>query len=101
MVGQGDGKVNHPYATIYTREEGKIELTEYQWRVTDSTKLVPLTFHRVDGPAMIFSSGEETYWLDDSIHFPEKYNQIIDQVKSMSDTEKLLDSRWWVREMVK
>ena len=41
------------------------------------------------------------HWYIDGIRYSNQdYKQIIKQVKSMSDTEKLLDSRQWVREMV-
>jgi len=48
------------------------------------------------------SSGKISYerWYLDSMEYTEQeYKQIMKQIKAMNDTEKLLDSRWWVREM--
>jgi len=50
-----------------------------------------------------YESGKVNYkcWYLDGISYSEqRYKQILKQIKSMSDTEKLLDPRWWVREMV-
>ena len=41
------------------------------------------------------------WYLDSKKYSEQEYKQIMKQVKSMSDTEKLLDSRQWVREMAK
>ena len=63
--------------------------------------------HRSNGkPGYIhyYESGKVCYkwWCLDGIHYSEQdYKQILKQIESMSDTEKLLDPRWWVREMVK
>ena len=59
-----------------------------------------------DKPSYIvyFESGEVNFkeWHLDGKEYSEKnYKQVMKQIESMSDTEKLLDSRWWVREMVK
>jgi len=72
------------------------------------------TFHKTnqvlhshnDKPSVIgyYDSGEVCYkwwYLDGQAYCKQDYKRILKQVKSMSDTEKLLDSRWWVREQVK
>jgi len=63
--------------------------------------------HRANGkPSYIsyFESGKihcEEWHLNNTVYSEQDYRQVLEQVKSMSDTEKLLDSRDWVREMVK
>ena len=44
---------------------------------------------------------DKCWHLDGRRYSEQDYKQIMKQIESMSDTERLLDSRWWVREMAK
>jgi len=83
---------------IYYYESGKLKYE--QWHQNGKE-------HRSnDKPSFIYylESGRVKYkwwYLDGNDYSSRHYKQILKQIKSMSDTEKLLDSRQWVREMVK
>jgi len=63
--------------------------------------------HRVGNkPSNIryYKSGRIRYkeWhLDGKNYSEQDYKQIMEQIEAIPDTEKLLDSRQWIREMVK
>ena len=79
-------------------ESGKVDYKE--WHQNDK-------LHRSNNkPSLVSYSGNgkvcyKEWYLDGRQYSEQDYKQIIEQVKAMSDAEKLLDSRWWVREMVK
>ena len=52
--------------------------------------------HNRDG-----STYHKQWFLGGNFYWNHEYVEIMEQIKAMSDTEKLLDSRQWVREMVK
>jgi len=61
--------------------------------------------HRTKGPSFIkyYENGmiwKEEWWLGGFPYTKKDHKQAVEQVESMNDTEKLLDSRQWVREMV-
>ena len=43
----------------------------------------------------------EIWALDNMKYSRREYEQILEQVAAMNDTEKLLDPRWWVKQQVK
>lgn len=57
-----------------------------------------LCWHRVGGPALIWSNDEEEFWLDDEFYAEEEYKKAIEDVQNMSEVMRLTDPRWWVRE---
>ena len=64
-------------------------------------------YHRSnDKPSYIYyyesgKVGNKQWHLDDNHYTERGYKQIMKQIDAMSDTEKLLDPRWWVRQQVK
>jgi hypothetical protein len=55
--------------------------------------------HRLDGPAVLSHSGYKEWWLDgQQFNNEEDYNEVLNQVRNMSDAERLTDPRDWVRE---
>ena len=89
---------NDKPSVIYYFENGKVGYK--YWHLNDKR-------HRTGNKSSIigyFENGEVGYkawYLDDEEYTKQDYKQIMKQIKAMSDTEKLLDSRQWVREMVK
>ena len=53
------------FATYYTKEKGKLEFTEEEWR---DFKTSSVTLHRECGPAIIYSSGDQSYYLNGKLH---------------------------------
>jgi hypothetical protein len=117
-----DIRVKYIYITIYTKEQGKLELTEKQWGEYDYDYDL-VTFHRANGPAVEYKEGTKEWWLNNKLHrvdgpavehgfteykewwidnkrYSEKeFIQIIEEVKSLPLALRLTDPRWWVREM--
>jgi len=91
-------RVNNEPCVVGYYEDGKVNYEV--WYVGDKQ-------HRDNNkPSVIgyFESGDvarREWWLDGREYSEREYYQILEQIKSMNDTEKLLDSRQWVREMVK
>lgn len=106
------------YVTIYTKETGKLELTKEEWITASIDKK---TIHRTDGPAVIYSNGCQFYYVNGIKHnhkgpaivwadgtfsyyleglcYDKLYYQImINKIRKLSKTERLIDERWWVRE---
>lgn len=106
-----------PFVIIYTKENGRQELTRDQWRGNRF-----LTYHREDGPAVIRDNGDERWYLDGLAHridgpavvyFKEniydwkiegksltkfEFDILIQEIKNMSSILRLTDPRKWVRE---
>jgi hypothetical protein len=55
--------------------------------------------HRVDGPAVEYDSGSKEWWIDDKKYFKKDFNKIIKEAKALPLELRLIDPRWWVREM--
>ena len=53
------------YCTMYTKEQGKEELTYVEW---DNLYRGNVTFHREDGPAYEDDTGYKGWWVDDDRH---------------------------------
>jgi len=53
------------YVTIYTKEEGKQELTYNQWWDFDLSSLI---YHREDGPAIEYSNGDKYWFINGKLH---------------------------------
>jgi len=56
---------NNIYATIYTKEKGKLELNKGEWDNLDISKL---TWHREDGPAVECANGYKYYYINGKRH---------------------------------
>jgi hypothetical protein len=65
-----------------------------KWYVDDK-------LHRIDGPAMELIKAKKIdrrYFLDDEEFLTKgDYNEALNQVRNMSEAERLTDPRWWVR----
>lgn len=59
--------------------------------------LVHGKYHRIDGPAVEFSSASSWY-IDDFRYEEDDFNRLISEVKAMPLVLRLVDDRWWVRE---
>jgi len=59
--------MSKPYITIYTKENGKQELTERDWFLQDGMIRNTRTLHRKDGPAVEYNKARE-WWLDGQRH---------------------------------
>jgi hypothetical protein len=84
------------YITVYTKEHGKLEFTEDEWNKFD---VGPITYHRIDGPAVEYADGDKGWWIDDKKYWKEDFLQITEEVKSLPLELRLTDPRWWVREI--
>ena len=83
------------YVTLYTKEDGKLELTRDEWYAFHPGR----TLHRIDGPAIELANGYLAWYIDNELQFTEgDFNQLIQEVKDMSLVLRLVDPRWWVRE---
>lgn len=107
-----------PFVIIYTKENGREELTREQWH----SHFYSLTYHREDGPAVIRDTGDERWYLDGIPHridgpavvyFKEniydwkiegksltkfEFDILIQEVKNTPLVLRLTDPRKWVRE---
>jgi hypothetical protein len=54
--------------------------------------------HRIDGPAE-HSNGVDSYYVDDIFLSKEIFDLLITEVSQLSPELKLIDPRWWVREL--
>jgi hypothetical protein len=59
-------------------------------------------FHRLDGPAVEYVDGE-LHWYIAGIHYPssESFKAALSRIMNLDESLKLLDSRAWVRSLVK
>ena len=118
--------INIPFVIIYTKENGREELSREEWA---SHNVGSLTYHREDGPAIIRDTGDMRWYLDGHAHrtdgpaivwashsnplrslevcswriegdqfTKEEYDELIQEVKDMPLVLKLIDPRKWVRE---
>jgi hypothetical protein len=55
--------------------------------------------HRLDGPATWWYDGERTWNIDGAEYTEEEFNKIIKEANQIDTFMKLIDPRWWVREM--
>ena len=55
--------------------------------------------HRIDGPASEFSNGSKYWFIDDKQYSEEEFKALIKEVESLSETLRLIDPREWVRKM--
>jgi hypothetical protein len=53
------------YATLHTKEHGKLEPTKDEWGNLD---LNSITFHRIDGPAIEYANGTKQWWINNELH---------------------------------
>lgn len=53
------------FITVYTKEDGKQELTKDQWL---KLNIEHLNFHRIDGPAKQWADGFEHWYIDGLLH---------------------------------
>ena len=86
------------WTTLYTREKGKQLFTKDEWLAFDKNSC---TYHREDGPAVVFRSLEwSSWWIDNKQYdYEDEYEAVIAEAKSLPKVLKLTDPRWWVREM--
>ena len=54
--------MNKIFVTIYTKEEGKISLTDEDWHYKE------YNLHREDGPAVEYDDGSSSWYLNGKIH---------------------------------
>jgi hypothetical protein len=55
--------------------------------------------HRTDGPATEWASGHKEWYVDGEKYIKQEFNKLIEEVNSMNISTKLIDPRWWVREL--
>jgi len=84
---------------VYTRDHGRKEFTYEEW-FNYAARYQANTYHRVDGPAIEWSSGNKFWYLEDKKISEEEFNQLIQEVKDMPLALRLVDPRRWVREYV-
>jgi hypothetical protein len=95
---------------VYTKEDMVI-LSAVEWQ---SQILFGLLHpHRINGPAVIFDENlarahfasrptePEEYWIDGNYFSEERFKEIVREIESMTDAERLTDPRWWVRDFKK
>ena len=93
-------KHSHNDKPSYVVYYGSDRVSYEEWRREDK-------LHRSNNkPSVIryYESGKESrrgWYLDGREYLEQEYKQVMKQIAAMSDAEKLLDSRAWVREMVK
>jgi hypothetical protein len=56
-------------------------------------------YHRVDGPAIEWANGSKWWYIGGEEYTEQDFNIIIEEVNKMSTAMKLIDPRWWVREL--
>lgn len=56
------------------------------------------TLHRIDGPA-IEQEGVSLYYIDGDLYGYRLYEDVIKEAKEMPLELRLIDPRWWVREL--
>ena len=86
------------HVTIYTKEYGKLELTEEGWWefIKSST-----TYHREDGPAVIYHDGVQRFYLNDKFYTKEDYYKKLEEIDNLPLSLKLIHDEEWVRERAK
>jgi hypothetical protein len=84
-------------AIVYTKKHGRVELDTCKDILATSYLEEPL--HREDGPAIEYSDGAKEWYIDDDEYSKEEFDQITKEAKSLPLELRLIDPRWWVREM--
>ena len=115
--------MSKPYITIYTKENGKQELTMEEW---DGLGKFDITYHRLDGPAREWRDGTKqwfkegrrhredgpaiedqsaygagsyaAWYIEGKSYNKEDYDKLIQEVRDMPLVLRLVDPRRWVRE---
>ena len=115
--------------TIYTKEQGSFDLTQEEWcnfdfnTVTihriDSPAMIWYDkdgsvwreyyyindkCHRIDGPAIIWydkdgSVRREYYYINNKPYNKEDYYNLINEMKALPKSLRLVHELWWVREL--
>jgi hypothetical protein len=55
--------------------------------------------HRIDGPARELPDGRKEWFVDGEKYSEEDFDQTIQEAKALPLELRLIDPRWWVREM--
>ena len=106
------------FITMYTKEYGKLELNYSEWDDFIGSKV---TYHRIDGPAIKWASGQLVWYYEGKLHridgpaiedhhehmtwyidgillTKSQFDQTIQEVKDIDIVMRLIDPRRWVRE---
>jgi hypothetical protein len=92
-----DGTISneHKWYRVLHREDGPA--AEYasgtkQWWIDGK-------LHRTGGPAIEWANGSKWWYIGGEEYTEQDFNIIIEEVNKMSTAMKLIDPRWWVREL--
>jgi len=115
--------------TIYTKEKGCINCTESEyynfdlntitlhrsdnpaviwyyndWTIDGEMYYINNCKHRIDGPAVIWyhpdgSIWDTRYYINDTCYYKEEYDNLINEMKALPKSLKLVHELWWVREL--
>ena len=121
--------MNNIYITVYTKESGRFDLTYKEYINFDFDKVIchridgPASIwyykdgsvwresyyihnqsHRIDDPAVIWyhSNGsilDTRYYINDKCYIKEEYDNLINEMKALPKSLKLVHEDWWVREL--
>jgi len=109
------------FATYYTKEKGKEELTKEQWLDYDYSKV---TFHRDSGPAieradgtkawfingerhrdsgpaMEHADGYEAWYINSKYYTEEEYNIYLQEIDDLPLTLQICHEEEWIRKRAK
>ena len=110
------------YVTYYTKEKGKLEFDKKEWIDFPYSSF---TFHREDGPAVIYSDGskeywlngkyhredgpaivyangdQEYYWLNDIFYLEKDYYKKLEEIDNLPLSLKLIHEEEWIRKRAK
>jgi len=115
--------------TIYTKGIGRVDLHEQEYHDFDFDSVIkhrtdgPAViwyyedgsvwrehycvnhkYHRLDGPAMIYyyaggSVNYSDYYINNKSYNKEEYDNLINEMKALPKSLKLIHEDWWVREL--
>ena len=86
------------YVTYYTKEKGKLEFTEEEWYYFPDSSV---TFHREDGPFIIYGDGRKSYYLNGKYYHKKAYYKKLEEIDNLPLSLKITHDEEWVRERVK
>jgi len=89
------------FITIHTKEQGRLDLNKEEYY---NFNYKTVTFHRTDGPASIYYHPNrnvrcEYYYIDDENYKKEDYDNLINEMKALPKSLKLIHKDWWVRDL--
>jgi len=111
-------------AVIYYYEDGSVEREYYFinnkrhrtdgfaaiWYYQDGSVLCEYYYinekhHRLDGPSIIYyynqdgSINSEYYYINNTCYSKEEYDNLINEMKALPKSLRLIHELWWVREL--